>query len=301
MKTIEVTSFPQLLDVLRDLTTGPQARDLVFRGHGNADWKIGSTFSRFSTSRLRMFDEGAITMLVREFVDGLAGLGQTELLSADNRTKLEIARHHDVPSPLIDFSRSPFVGLWFAFNGIDEAVRRHQQSPGSDEPRLALYAFDTMLAGQHYQRRMDPERSARLFGLPLADFFRIEVPTLFDEGYPLGGMKFIRLTSPWNTRMQRQAGVFVYDTMNYPDCGAADFEDFFGDDAVSVQDGVEVPVLLKIVMPASIRSSVFEYLEILGVNGARLYGDHTGVAADVKNVFNYHRPRQFWMPSHPER
>jgi len=301
MKTIEITTFPELLDELRSLMTGPRARDLVYRGHGDADWKIASTFSRFSTSRLRMFDGQAIELLVREFVDGLASLGQTDLLRADYRTKLEMARHYDVPSPLIDFSRSPFVALWFAFNGIGEAVRRHQRSPESAKPRLALYAFDATLAGLHYQRRLDPKWSERPLGLPLSSFFQMEVPSLFDEGYPLEILKFIQLTSPLNTRMQRQAGVFVYDTMEYSAHGAEGFEDFFGDDAVFRLDGIDIPVLLKIEMPADIRREVFEYLEILGIDGARLYDDHTGVAADVKNVFNYHRARRFWQATKPER
>ncbi len=297
MKTIEIANFPELLDTLQGLMTGPRARDLVYRGHGDASWKIASTFSRFSTTRIRMFDERAIKLLVREFVDGLASLGQTDLLEADYRTKLEMARHYDVPSPLIDFSRSPFIALWFAFNGIGEAMRQHHRDPESAEPRLALYAFDTNLAGVHFQRRTDPKKNERVFGLPLADFFRWEVPDLFSKGYPQGIMKFIRLTSPLNTRMQRQAGVFVYDTMDYSEFKAEGFEDFFGDDAVFREDGIDIPVLIKIVMPAGIRREVFEYLEILGIDGARLYDDHTGVAADVKNVFNYDRARRYWEAS----
>jgi FRG domain len=36
----------------------------------------------------------------------------------DRRGRLEFARHYGVPSPLIDFSLSPYVALFFAFNGV---------------------------------------------------------------------------------------------------------------------------------------------------------------------------------------
>jgi hypothetical protein len=36
----------------------------------------------------------------------------------DRRGRLELARHYGVPSPLIDFSLSPYVALFFAFNGV---------------------------------------------------------------------------------------------------------------------------------------------------------------------------------------
>ena len=57
------------------------------------------------------------------------------------RARLEFGRHYGIPSPLIDFSRSPYVAAYFAFAG----VRPYELKRGD---RCAVYCLNVFeLAG----------------------------------------------------------------------------------------------------------------------------------------------------------
>jgi len=49
------------------------------------------------------------------------GLGKLGIESPNHLDRLELlehGRHHGAPTPCLDFSYSPYVGLFFAFNGV---------------------------------------------------------------------------------------------------------------------------------------------------------------------------------------
>jgi hypothetical protein len=57
--------------------------------------------------------------MISYFIVKLKSIGITPPFETDDRrARLEFARHYGVPSPLIDFSFSPYIALFFAFNGV---------------------------------------------------------------------------------------------------------------------------------------------------------------------------------------
>jgi hypothetical protein len=57
--------------------------------------------------------------MISHFLVKLKSIGITlPFAMDDHRARLEFARHYGVPSPLIDFSFSPYVALFFAFNTV---------------------------------------------------------------------------------------------------------------------------------------------------------------------------------------
>jgi hypothetical protein len=66
-----------------------------------------------------------------------------------------------------------------------------------------------------------------------------------------------------------------------------DLEAFIGEHDAALRVSREQPILTKFLVPRSLAREVFEYLNIIGINGALLMDDYTGVAADVRNTFNY--------------
>jgi hypothetical protein len=56
--------------------------------------------------------------MLDRFYGCLASVGKLPRERMSRRVLLEYAGHYGVPSPLIDFSRSPYVALWMAFNGV---------------------------------------------------------------------------------------------------------------------------------------------------------------------------------------
>ena len=57
--------------------------------------------------------------------------------------------------------------------------------------------------------------------------------------------------------MQRQHGVFLYDTLNYPLAGHADLEAYLGQPEVSGPDGKVM--LTKVLIPHKVGREVFRY------------------------------------------
>jgi hypothetical protein len=107
----------------------------------------------------------------------------------------------------------------------------------------------------------------------------------FEDGYPQSTLKYIELPASWNRRMQRQLGVFLYDTVDYKSWGYDDLEHFLSDQK-EVQVPYALPALTKVLIPHKIASDIFARLEIMGVTASMLFENHEGAATDVINSYN---------------
>lgn len=286
--TIRVIEIKDLDGLIRALEKPAleHGRFNVFRGHSSDQWRINTTFSRFSTSRLPEYNPLAFEQLLNRFEHGLTQIGNREMASTSRRGRLEFARHHGIPSPLIDFSYSPFISLWFAFNGIRGSVDKDKFA--------AIYVLNFNHLGLAYDlflRRAGRRDSYQeQHGKPPMDVFRWEISSYFEKGYPQPDLKFIPRAASWNTKVQRQMGCFIYDTMDYGRLGYEDLEGFIAHDDAARQVGRDNAILTKIVVPCSLAGEIFDYLDVIGINGARLMDDYIGVACDVRNTFNF-KPR----------
>lgn len=287
MRVETVTNLDTLLRTLEAMATENNMSSFVFRGHQNSDWRLESTFDRYSSTRLPEIRVEAFEHLIKQFAARLTQIDDDRLITERRRGRLEYARHCGVPSPLIDFTRSPYVALWFAFNGVRGTMR-------ADE-HVAILALNWNMMGVGFQRLCEAHNWSSWirdkFGRPPMDVFRWEIPEFFDEGYfPI--LKFIPFAASWNSKMQRQQGCFVYDGLNYGELGAQSFEELISDnDCFQFPDN---EVLTKFLVPCSLAREVFQKLDLTGISGAYLYGDASGVAADVYNTFNYQSRFASW-------
>lgn len=290
--TIRVVKVHDLRTLIRELEEPAleENRFKIFRGHGRSDWRLNTTFSRHSTSLSPEYDPKAFEQLLFRFEHGLTQIGNREMATTNRRGKLEFARHHGIPSPLIDFSYSPFISLWFAFNGVRESV--------DGDCLAAVYILNFNQLGVAYdvflERRGLKESFTRKYRKPPMDVFRWEIYDYFEDGYPQPALKFIPIAASWNTKVQRQMGCFIYDTMDYRSLEYTDLEDFIANDDAAVQIGRHDPILAKLIIPYSLAKEIFNYLDVMNINGARLMDDHTGVACDVRNMFHYNPRVAAW-------
>ena len=136
------------------------------------------------------------------------------------RTKLEYTRHYGLPSPLIDFSRSPYIALWMAINGMRPWV----------SGKAVVYALDINGLGILWQKHRSDHTALDQFQLQCIRWLRY-----CSTDYPINMLQFVELPSSWNTRMLRQMGTFVYDSLQYGS-GAkfVNLEDF-------IEKGVDPP------------------------------------------------------------
>ncbi|MEZ4502733.1 MAG: FRG domain-containing protein [Dehalococcoidia bacterium] len=148
-------------DFVADLQTiAYKANQFVYRGQAASDWKLQSVFERWleRVAPGHAVDLGILRALtggqVQQFRALTAGLLPGELRSADDVELWAIGRHHGLVTPLLDWTRSPFVAAYFAFRdfafreqtglaagfwGLDNVIGRITVSAN----RVAVWGMDT--------------------------------------------------------------------------------------------------------------------------------------------------------------
>jgi hypothetical protein len=274
---IEVRPFENLPKLLAELEAFALANEqIVFRGHQQASWRIESTYARYTTTPHRSWDS-SIDEMLSHFVSNALMVGIVPFALTDRRARLEYGRHHGVPTPVVDYTYSPYVALYFAFSGLQY---RHGSAPAD----AAVYALDLCNLGTCWARLV--ARSGDFDN----DFraFMLEVPHFFQHGYPAPDLKFVPFCASWNTRMRNQLGCFIYDTLDYSTFGQSDFEGWVN--SFGEPDGR--PTLVKFLVPHAEAGNVFSRLELMNITGAKLL-DREGLALDVRNSYNYNRKTGF--------
>ena len=291
IKIINASTASRMFRALEQLA----GKFVVFRGHQNSKWRLSSTLNRHQRAPWHPNTSWAVDEMLRRFLINLKLIGvdppyrvNSPYRDDTRRGRLEFGRHYGVPSPLIDFSRSPYIAAFFAFSG----VRPYEFKPID---RSAIYCVNVFELAGVWARLMTPKFGAataadateisRTFTESHNDFIYAEPQ--FEKEYPPNRLKFVELPASWNRRMQRQIGCFLYDSMNYQLSGFKDLEDFLGQSEVPRHpDGAE-PMLTKIIAPHSIGREVLERLDLMGISATHLYDSHEGAAIDVVNEYSY--------------
>lgn len=256
----------------------------VFRGHSNKDHRLQTSLERY-WSIVHEEWNSTIDHMLEQFRDGLVRTGLPRPATNDRLTWMELARHHGAPAPLLDFSWSPYVALFFAFNRLS-----HQQNKRSGSS--LVYALNVTQLAKHWARENATDPSGPDFAQCYHEFLNPS-SGLFSDGLPENTVRFIPWPGEHAMRMQRQMGAFLYCTLNY---GWRKVEDLEGHLEL-LNDGFDSPVLpnrddatlIKITLPHSMGTDAFKRLEIVGVTGSSLFGSAEGVADDIWNSFNYNR------------
>jgi hypothetical protein len=88
----------------------------IFRGHSDSEWKLESTLDR----EFRNVDPSTratkLQRLLVEFANELYGIDIRDVIEDSERLEL-IGRHHGLPTTVLDWTKSPYVAAYFAFEG----------------------------------------------------------------------------------------------------------------------------------------------------------------------------------------
>lgn len=99
----------------------------LFRGMGNADYRLAPTFDReFShlgpEQRLRVWDQ-----LISQFRQGCADYEHVRDAIGRDEALWALGQHYGLPTRLLDWTTSPYIAAFFAFSGL---VARSSHRPG---------------------------------------------------------------------------------------------------------------------------------------------------------------------------
>lgn len=120
----------------KDYVASLEGRRFLFRGQ-NGPWRLRTSFHRTGRANLQRFLNEDIQTLHKHLSARTKHVFNLEIPN-ENGAFFNLVQHHGYPTPLLDWTYSPYVAAFFAYRGI--ASQRAKNEKDSDKVRI--YVFD---------------------------------------------------------------------------------------------------------------------------------------------------------------
>ncbi len=131
----------------REKATGRASSEFLFRGQYNPSWPLETTLERYGAERMPFAEYYRVISRVRPQVETFTGrtwnIGEYQQVARSLRqydrlrlgeipaySYMVYLRHHGFPSPLLDWTRSPYIAAYFAFRSRRDA-----------DAKVTIYAY----------------------------------------------------------------------------------------------------------------------------------------------------------------
>jgi len=152
MKLINLSNWEEFDPTLKSLADGlsETSSPLIFRGQSNSAWRLETTLERAGENGMPVNSyfrlvTGAVLPAVETFTGNNWGLSEVGFAKCDIHSfgseewmkiypYLVYLRHHGFPSPLLDWSHSPYIAAFFASGNLFRLLRKGQYMPFAKRP-----------------------------------------------------------------------------------------------------------------------------------------------------------------------
>lgn len=234
----------------------------IFRGQKDSAWGLSSTLERAAPSGfLRPLYESRLKDSFRRRIHhfkSAESMVQSSLLEL-----LALMQHYGVPTRLVDFTRSPFVAAFFAF----------------EEPRLgsgdcAIWAIKASALQEAAVERMKIGGKPHPWG-PLVGFGEDKI---FEHFFGREKEFLVVPVDPLtnNLRQAHQQGIFICQS-NIHRSLEDNLQECLGSDSTSI--------VVKIILPNSLRIVALDSLNKMNINTSTLF---PGLEGYAKHIYREH-------------
>jgi hypothetical protein len=119
----------------KEFISGIENNRFIFRGQKNSKWRLRTGFHRSGRANLNRFEVSDIRQLHRH----LSGLTRHIFNLKDpmqNLAFINLVQHHGYPTPLLDWTHSPYVAAFFAFRDLTP------EESSSQDGRVRIFKLD---------------------------------------------------------------------------------------------------------------------------------------------------------------
>lgn len=223
--------------------------DYIYRGHGDYTWKLEPTIDRIITDPSSKIREEHLKRYKHEI---RSRRGKNPSILKEDNDWWALGQHHGLHTPLLDWTQSPFVALFFA---VSTALKEKSQKCSV----YALWQNGVQIINEGIKNNDS------------IDEINGHKPTV----------KLFHPLSDENNRLVNQRGLFTRGPNNIP------LEDWVSQFNKDISDIKKYYVLIKINIPSNDLEKCLRYLNRMNINDSTLFPDLMGASIHCNNYLKF--------------